>query len=180
MGSAVGTRRFIAIMTVGTVLYAKQERTYILKFVGDIRYTMSCSLDQFLGQLFKRSDYDAITIDLTETTSIDSTNLGLLAKVANFTRQRFGHKPPLYSNNCDINRVLDSMGLEDVFELHCEPCERCPHTAKPLEVTEPNSRDMARTILDAHCVLSELNEKNQIEFRDIVGVLRQQQPSISN
>ena len=165
-------------MTVGTVLYAKHNHTYILKFVGDIRYTISYSLDQFLRQLFERYDYDAITIDLTETTSIDSTSLGLLAKVANFTRRRFGRKPPLYSNNSDVNRVLDSMGLDDVFELHCEPCEDNDSLdAEQLEVSEADTKDMARTILDAHCTLRDLNEKNRIEFRDIVGILRQQQAS---
>ncbi len=166
-------------MTVGTILYARRQRTYILKFVGEIRYTMSCSLDQFLKQLFKRSDYDAITIDLTDTTSIDSTSLGLLAKVANFTRRRFGTKPTLYSHNCDVNRVLDSMGLDDVFELHCEPCEQgCPlEETQQLEVSEPDSQTLARTLLDAHCTLSDLNDSNRLEFRDIVGVLRQQQAS---
>ncbi len=165
-------------MTVGTVLYAKHDNTYILKFVGEIRYTISCALDQFLRQLFERCDYNAITIDLTETTSIDSTSLGLLAKIANFTRRRFGRKPSLYSSNTDVNRVLDSMGLDDVFELHCEPCDgSCPPEAERLEVSEPDTKDMARTILDAHCALIDLNEKNKVEFRDIVGILRQQQVS---
>ncbi|NIW77982.1 MAG: anti-sigma factor antagonist, partial [Calditrichae bacterium] len=71
----------------------------MLKFSGDIRYTMGCSLDDFLKKLFKRSDFETILIDLTETRSIDSTSLGLLAKIANFMQHQFHQKAPLVSTN---------------------------------------------------------------------------------
>lgn len=163
-------------MTVGAIFYAKQGHTYILKFVGDIRYTMSCSLDRFLERLFERDDFDTIAIDLTETTAIDSTNLGLLAKIANFARRRFNCKPPLHTTNRDVNQVLDSMGFDDVFELCYEPsCADCPKGVRRLEVDEPGRDEMARTMLDAHCLLSDLNEQNRIEFKNIVGALQQRQ-----
>lgn len=168
-------------MTVGTIYYAKQGHTYVLKFVGEIRYTMSCSLDRFLERLFERSDYDEIAIDLTETTTIDSTNLGLLAKIANVVRRRFNRKPPLHSTNRDVNQVLDSMGFDDVFDLCYEPrCAECPKTIRRLEVNEPSREEMARTLLDAHCALSDLNEQNRLEFKNIVGALQQRQTANSS
>ena len=160
-------------MSVGAIYYAKQGRTYVLKFTGDIRYTMSCSLDQFLERLFEEDDFDEIAIDLTGVTGIDSTNLGLLAKVANQMRRRSPARPSLHSTNPDVNQVLLSMGLEDVFELCFDTdCRHCPKTTRLLAIGEPGKEEMARTMLDAHCVLSDLNEDNRREFRQVVGILR--------
>jgi anti-anti-sigma factor len=160
-------------MAIGAIYYAKQDGAYILKFVGDIRYTMSCALDRFLDRLFKGSDFDSIAIDLTETTAIDSTNLGLLAKIANHSRTRFDRKPLLLSTSGNINAVLDSMGFDDVFDMCRETnCANCPRIARMLEIVEPSKEEMARTMLDAHCVLSDLNEHNQREFKQVVGALR--------
>ncbi len=160
-------------MAVGAIFYAKQDDAYILKFVGDIRYTMSCALDQFLERLFARGDFNSIAIDLTETSAIDSTNLGLLAKIANYTHSRFHRKPLLLSSSNNVNAILDSMGFDDVFEMCRDPdCRNCPRTAQMLEIDEPSKEEMARTMLDAHCVLSDLNEQNQREFKQVVGTLR--------
>ncbi|MDX1606666.1 MAG: STAS domain-containing protein [Candidatus Competibacterales bacterium] len=168
-------------MSVGAIYYAKQGRTYVLKFIGDIRYTMSCSLDQFLERLFDDSDFDAIAIDLTGVTAIDSTNLGLLAKVANQMRRRSSTKQSLHSTNPEVNQVLLSMGLEDVFELCFDnDCRSCPKTIRLLQISDPSKDEMARTMLDAHCVLSDLNDNNRREFRQVVSTLRRRTSGASS
>ncbi len=159
-------------MTSGAIYYAKRDTIYVVKFVGDIRCTMSCALDEFLNRLFARGDFDRIAIDLTETTTIDSTNLGLLAKVANFMHGRFHRKPLLISTNDDVNAVLESMGFEDVFEI-CQ-CDGNCHLgdAELLQIDEPSRTAMARTMLDAHRTLSDLNDYNRQEFKSVIGALR--------
>lgn len=159
-------------MAIGAIFYAKQDRSYILKFVGDIRYTMSCALDHFLDRLFERDDFDTIVVDLTEAVAIDSTNLGLLAKIANFMHGRFNKRPSLVSTNNNVNAILNSMGFDDVFEFCQLECDRCPRTAQMLEIEEPTRDEMAQTMLDAHCRLSDLNEQNRREFKQVIGTLR--------
>ncbi|MCB1714453.1 MAG: STAS domain-containing protein [Candidatus Competibacteraceae bacterium] len=159
-------------MQFGEIYYGKQGSSYIIKFVGDIRYTLSCSLDNFLDRLFQQNDFSQITIDLTETTNIDSTNLGLLAKIANFMRTRFKRKPLLISTNDNVNRVLDSMGFDDVFE-RCGDCEHCLESvARQLEDCQASKGQMARIMLDAHTVLCNISEHNRKEFQGVVGALR--------
>jgi hypothetical protein len=54
-------------MEAGAAFYLKQGNTYILKLVGDVRYTMGCALGDFLDQAVrKKADYDDIIVDLTE------------------------------------------------------------------------------------------------------------------
>ncbi len=158
-------------MDSGEVFYSKQDHTYILKFVGDIRYTMGSSLDDFLDRLFTRNDFDNILIDLTETTAIDSTNLGLLAKIANFMRARLGKKTTLVSVNSDINQILDSVGFYEVFSI-CKDQQSCLVAAQRLAIANPSDSKLAETLFEAHKILSELNPENREEFKSVVQVLK--------
>lgn len=160
-------------MDTGAVFYGKQDHTYILKFVGDIRYTLGYSLDTFLNRLFEKKDFDDILIDLTETTAIDSTSLGLLAKVANFMRDRFDKKTTIISSNEDVNQVLDSVDFYEVFTI-CEECRADVGGAKQLPISQAPQEEMAKTLLDAHNVLSELSEDNRIRFKDVVEALKEE------
>lgn len=153
------------------VLYAKQDATYVLKFVGDIRYTLGCSLDDFLNRLFQRQDFNSILIDLTETRSIDSTNLGLLAKIANFMRDHFGKKVPLFSTNEDINQVLDSVGFQQVFTLFKDR-EPSAEATQPVPVSDPSEAEMAQTLYESHRCLCEINERNREMFKSVVEALK--------
>jgi anti-anti-sigma factor len=130
-------------MDAGNVLYANHDGLVVFKFVGEIRYTMgdsyrvSASLDAFLDDLFESKDFENILIDLTETDSIDSTNLGLLAKIAQFTERHYGRKPTIISTNEDINAILDSVGFDQVFTTPRSPASSW--TAFPRGVSPTRS-----------------------------------------
>ena len=158
-------------MTAGKAFYAKQGNTYVIKLAGDIRYTMGCSLDKFLDQLFERVDFDNILVDLTEAACIDSTSLGLLARIANFMQERFAKKTTLVSTNKDINQLLDSVGFYDVFTI-CDDCTAITAAAQQLAVLEPSKAELTKTMFEAHSLLSELNEKNRDAFKSVVDALK--------
>ncbi len=158
-------------MATGTIFYARHERAYVLKLIGELRYTLSESFNAFLERLFKQQDFDNILIDLTEAESIDSTMLGLLAKIANFMHGRFDRQAVLVCNNPDINELLDSLGFYGIFTI----CEQGPGDAAPLQRLSAGttSRDaMAATILEAHRILSEVNDSNKALFRDLIDALQ--------
>ena len=156
---------------IGTVCYAKHDHLCILKFIGEIRYTMSCSIDTFLDRLFANGDFDNILIDLTETTSIDSTNLGLLAKIANFVKKRFGHKATIISTNPDVNGILDSLGFDQVFTI-CDDRASCREAVQQLSVKDPSRAALAKTLFETHSQLSEMNEKNRETFKNVLDVFK--------
>ncbi|MBK8182155.1 MAG: STAS domain-containing protein [Candidatus Competibacteraceae bacterium] len=158
-------------MEDGTAFYVKQGNTYILKLVGDIRYTMGCALSDFLDGLFARTDYGDIMVDLTQTHSIDSTSLGLLAKIANFSHSRFGRKTTLLSTSPDVNQVLECMGFYEIFEIH-DSGEAISATLQQLDVQGPCKEGLTRIVFEAHRTLSELNPRNQEAFQGVVETLR--------
>lgn len=158
-------------MQDGAAFYVKQGSTYVIKLVGDIRYTMGCALGDFLDGLFARADYDDIVVDMVETHSIDSTSLGLLAKIANFSRNRFAHKTTLLSTNPDVNQVLDTMGFYDIFNIR-DTGETISETLQRLAPQDSRKDDLTRIVFEAHRALSELNPRNQEAFKGVVESLR--------
>ncbi len=159
-------------MEAGAAFYLKQGNTYVLKLVGDVRYTMGCALGDFLDGLFAQADYDDIVVDLTEAHSIDSTSLGLLAKIANFNRQHFAHATTLLSTNPDVNQILDNLGFYDIFTIR-DTGENISAALQQLAISEPCSKDaLTRIVYEAHRTLSEINPRNQDEFKSVLDGLR--------
>src|SRR3546814_17028097 len=77
-------------MSTGRIQFAEQDGTFVLKFVGEVRLTLCSALDATIERIFTALNFNAIVIDLTETRSIDSTTLGLLAKLSILSRQKVG------------------------------------------------------------------------------------------
>ena len=158
-------------MIPGKIQFAESEGTYVLKLIGEVRLTLCSSLEKFLAMMFDEPGFKSVIIDLSEADTIDSTSLGVLAKLSIEARRRFNQTPILISPQPDITRILMSMGFERIFlivhegrssqergmhELHCETsCEASTHAR----------------VLDAHRVLMNLNENNRKAFSDLVKQL---------
>lgn len=159
-------------MSEGNIYYAERGGTGVIRFEGAISYTLGSALDRFLDQLFAGGDFHTLLVDLSATESIDSTGLGLLAKLAKLLRRRDGGKPLLFSSRPDINVVLRSICLDDVFVL----CEQSTEfdgleglaAGSPLPAGDPSAAALARTVLEAHRLLCEMNESNRALFQNVV------------
>jgi len=154
----------------GKVYFAEQDGTCVLRFQGAISYTLGNALDRFLDDLFARGGFAKILVDLTGVESIDSTGLGLLAKIANFVRRRDGVKPLLFSTQPDINELLSNICLDEAFVLCAQLPEHFPDPARgqALPAGNPSETELAQTVLEAHRLLCEMNEHNRAMFQNVV------------
>ena len=157
-------------MDNGNVLHASHNDVHVLRFIGDIRYTLSPSIDRFLEEIFASSKPAGFVIDLTDTDSIDSTNLGLLTRLATRMQRLDAQRVTIVSNRADINSVLNSMALDEVFDIVEDTCLETDATQEvPQEDT--NRDTLAHTLIEAHRALMDLNERNREMFRDVVASL---------
>jgi anti-anti-sigma factor len=154
----------------GRILVGEHDGVYVLKFTGDVRVTLCATMDVFLRSLLDRDDFRTVFVDLTDTDGIDSTSLGLLAKLSLETQRRFGIVPTLVSTNPDITRILRTMGFDDVFHILEEPLTETGQLGELPEV-EADEEEARRRVLDAHRTLMDLNEHNRESFRDLVAAL---------
>jgi anti-anti-sigma factor len=157
-------------MSDGAIYYACRDGHYVLKFVGDVRLTLCSTIERHLEAVLEREDVSDTLVDLTETDNIDSTSLGLIAKLAIKAREKGMPLPTLVSTNGDITRILYSMGFDRVFVLLEElPTSRCD--LKQVPFVQESENEVRERILDAHKVLIDLNESNRNAFKDLVATL---------
>jgi len=160
-------------MSEGRILVAEQDGVHVVKFLGDVRLTLCPSLDQYLDYALQSRHFSNVLIDLTETQGIDSTSLGVLAKLAIRMRKKVTTAPTLVSINDNITRILLSMGFDKVFTLvnslsdNQLPCEQ-------LDNCSCSEKEMQDKVLEAHKILMGLNDKNQQEFKSLVEALESQ------
>lgn len=155
------------MMNTGRIQFAESDGTFILKFLGDVRLTLCAALDAYIDKVFATPEFRSIAIDLTETDNIDSTSLGLLAKISILSQQKAGLLPTLVSTRQDMLRLLQSMGFEQVFNIVAESTP----TAAELRDLPPQllSEELVKArVLEAHRILMSLNEHNRTAFTDLV------------
>lgn len=157
-------------MQTGKLLAAKSNSTYLLKLVGDVRLTLCCTLDQLFEQVFADKTVESIVIDLSQADNLDSTTLGLLAKIAVKAAVAGLNQPSIISSNSDITYLLESMGFRQYFLIMEEPVTS---SEKLEEVPQlAGSEEHIRTqVLEAHRTLMAMNDNNKEAFKSVVQAL---------
>ena len=151
----------------GKILAAQHGGTTVLKLVGDVRLTMSASLDDFIVAMFDEAEFASVSIDLTEADGLDSTTLGLLAKIAIKARKRFHFTPLLVCSEPSIRRLLDSMCFNTIFDIRDQALEQLSDFGE-LSVAVSGGAEVREKVLEAHRLLMGLSEENAERFRELV------------
>lgn len=159
----------------GRILVGAHDGVYVILFEGDVRLTLCTAVDGYIQKMFVDPEFRSVVVDLTKTENIDSTSLGLLAKLSIQAEKQFGFQPTLVSTNQDVTRILFSMGFDDVFTLVEEPLEHQEQLGE-LPVVDASEDDMRQRVLDAHRTLMSMNEQNRETFHDLVATLEADTP----
>lgn len=149
------------------------QRTCYLQLTGRLTYMISSVFDQFIEKLINECTIDRIYVDLCETEFLDSTNLGLLAKLCVYLLENHQAQACLYSPNKNVKTVLLSMGFEDIAEFGKEP-DFSPGNPSQIQPDAPTQRTPAQYIYDAHATLASMNEKNELIFHDILQLFEKE------
>jgi len=160
-------------VTSGKVLHGTYNGVQVLRYVGDIRYTLSLSLDSYIKGLLSNRELRGFVADLTATDAIDSTNLGILARLARSMQRSQLPKVTLISNRPAINEVLEGMGFDRVFCIVPES-ESELEKLREIPVTLSDDGAMMRLLLESHLALMEMNEHNRKMFRDVVEAVEKE------
>jgi anti-anti-sigma factor len=160
-------------MQSGKILVAQREGTFVIKFAGDVRLTLCTTIDDFFSKMFSTPGFVGAVIDLSDAEGIDSTSLGLLAKLAIHAREQFQLNPIIICPNPNIFRLLSSMGFTQVFDIRQgdENLASAADKLGELPLLRSDEGRIKAKIIEAHRVLIGLNEHNRNEFSDLVATL---------
>lgn len=165
-------------MSTGHVEYASLNGTHFFKLIGEVRAQSCISLDKLLLKIEQQDHVEGAIVDLTQTSFIDSTVLGVLAKLGLKLKQSHKIQAVMLSTNADITTLANSMGLGQVFVIlnYSGDQDIC---TKALAEDNITHRNMLNTVLDAHKTLMKLNASNQNMFEPLVKQLQQEQDSLN-
>jgi len=155
------------------ILVAEEKGIYLIKLVGDVRVVLCCCLNDYIETIFSKGDAKEVIVDLMDATGVDSTTLGLLAKLAIYAKREFSLKPKVFCHHDEIFKTLELMGFDDVFDI----IDGEPPTSNELKDLKEGVMDLdlyRRNVLDAHKVLVELNPKSRNDFMDLIHTLESQ------
>ena len=158
-------------MNPGQIHYAVVENRAFLKLAGTIRYPLSQRLNLAVGRMFARATAKEVVVDLQEVEFIDSTCLGLLARVATRCLELGCELPVIVSTQPEVNRLLRSMGFDHVFVLIADLAAPTAGLADAAELAGVCRRPDPQVVLDAHRALCEINANNRLLFQNVIEQL---------
>ncbi len=161
-------------ITLGKILVADHDGVYVIKMIGDVRLTLCVSFDEYIGVLFNKNDFCSILFDLSEAHCLDSTTLGLIAKIAIKSESVKSIRPIVICDNDDVLALLQSMAIDTVCQIIDTPPQNYCVTSQfsNLSVCDQDEECIVKEkVLEAHCVLMSLNETNRETFKDLVQSL---------
>lgn len=148
------------------------DESLVLVLQGHVRYMTARSLRTFLDALLEQDANETVVIDLRGLDSIDSTGMGLLARVGRITLNH-GRRSVIVCPSHDVMTCLRSASFDTLFIMtDYWPFEREPHLSEvPLESRSPLSDVMGRVMLEAHRELAAMSEENRLAFSGVVAAL---------
>ncbi len=157
-------------MRPGQILVADHAGVYIIKMLGDVRLTLCVSFDHFIDSMLAAPDLSSVLFDLSEAEAVDSTTLGLMAKISLLAQEKRNITPVILATNASIKRILDTMGFADIFSI-VNKLEVDIEPEKLLSPIECGEQEVKEKVLEAHKILMGLNEQNRETFKNLVNML---------
>jgi anti-anti-sigma regulatory factor len=166
-------------MPDGRVTHAESGGVHVLRYFGRVDYILAPAIKRFADDLVSHGDVRGWVFDLTHAEILDSTNLGLLARLAACTAggvdaDGAAARSVIVSTSDDINSVLRSMSFDQIFEIVGASPEEARVTGAGEDAiadARPSDREVGQTMLEAHRALIALSENGRLEFQDVVAAL---------
>lgn len=159
-------------MQAGRILAASHHGAYVIRLEGDVRLTLCTTIDDYFQRMFEDPEFASVWVDLCDAEGIDSTTLGILAKLALKVKENFGFQPAIYSCDPGINRLLKSMAFHRLFELHEEACSN-PEDVAEIPTVSGSEEAVKKKVIEAHRILMGLSDENRERFKDLMSALEQ-------
>lgn len=154
-------------------LFACENKKYFIKIIGVPRYTNCANFNYFVNTLLKTNDFEDILIDIRETQFLDSTCLGLLAKLAGAVFTKFNRRMALISTEADINELLKNTGFDKIMLIIDQP-NFFLSNLNSLPESPDVEQNMAKMMLEAHENLVLLSSENKKKFKAVVDMLSEE------
>lgn len=157
------------------LMVALINRTVCIKIRGRANFTASVDFKKLVAELYNR-DYTRFIFDLSECLNMDSTFLGVLSGIG----LKFGspngtsnsEKVELLNPSPRITELFEGLGVDQLFNIvHRELPVDGKFEEIPVGDGTSDRVEVARTCLEAHRTLMDINPENVAKFKDCTRFL---------
>src|SRR5262245_29144426 len=99
------------------VTHAERNGVHVFCYFGKVDYMSAPAIQRCVDDLIAHEPIAGLVFDLTGADALDSTNLGLLARVNERVRDVARSESMIVSKTGDITDVLYSMGFDQSFDI---------------------------------------------------------------
>jgi len=132
-----------------------------------VRVAFCVSFDGFIESMLSQPNFCSVMFDLSKAEALDSTTLGLMAKISIKGQELTHTKPIVIVDDPSITKNLKSMGFEEIFHL-VEQARINLGASKSLDEDIRDESEVQKRVIEAHRLLMELNADNANAFRELV------------
>ena len=160
-----------------TAAYA--EGTAIIRVEGRGSFKISPPLKQFIHKVIDEKSAKKVLIEMSQCTGMDSTFMGLIAGIACYLKSRPGVTFELINLSERNKKLLVTLGVDRVVNYSMSATEeqnallkRLSASARSVEVEQNSKLEAAKTTLEAHTTLVDINPDNLIKFKSVLEYLQ--------
>ncbi|MDZ8119340.1 STAS domain-containing protein [Pontiella agarivorans] len=151
------------------------DHTAIVRVEGRGSFKVSPPMKQFIHQVMDQHSADRILLDMADCTGMDSTFMGVVAGLACLVKSKPEYQFKLVNLSEKNRKLLTTLGVDRVVDYTLasdtiEDCDICGK-ARPLEPNPADKLEAAKTTLEAHEKLVEINPENLPKFKSVLEFL---------
>lgn len=162
----------MAVLEPFKVRYGRNADTIVLALEGRVHYAFAAPLRALFDELGERLDHETLLIDLRALEAIDSTGMGLLARLGRSALEH-GRRGAMVCPNEDVAICLRSAAFDELFVFLEEwpLSESIPLGEVPVGATDWAPEQLGHVMLEAHRDLAVMSERNRRSFADVISAL---------
>ncbi|WP_372806286.1 STAS domain-containing protein [Pontiella sp.] len=163
------------------------DKTVVIRVEGRGSFKVSPPMKQFIHQVMDSHSATRIWIDMSDCTGMDSTFMGVVAGLACLIKSKPDCSFKLINLSEKNKKLLVTLGVDRVVDYSMSPtteetdvmAQQATGT-QTLEADFANKLDSAKTTLEAHETLVDINPENFNKFKSVLEFLQDDVRNLSN
>lgn len=151
----------------------------VIRVEGRGSFKTSPPMKQFIHQIIDTQSAEKILIDMSDCTGMDSTFMGVVAGVACYIKSKPNVEFKLINLSEKNKNLLITLGVDRVVDYSLSATDEESHLAtqpgEEIEIMDTSFSDKlesAKTSLEAHATLININPENYDKFKAVVELLQ--------
>jgi anti-anti-sigma regulatory factor len=158
------------------VQFRIRNKVFFVRLIGRLEFRASAAFDTVIDWIKNDKSIKRVVVDLSLATSIDSTNLGLLAQLGLYSNQKHCSVPILGAGDTpQVKQTLSKLQLNKLYRWKGDQEVFGINDAEFISVLGPGKElesKICERAISAHHALISLSESNRTEFSSVIAGLQ--------